>query len=315
MKTFDLGHNPENLPLAPGYRWLSKDEPHRVGDEIWATGNRASGQDGHLQWCALTNSGSWTVTQPNALWSYRRALCVDDPFAPPPDQWKEGYEMLAGPDRGPGVEYWSRDKRSWRHCMTVGCAYQPEYYYRRPLRSAPVVPNQLIIVRVGDIAPLLVAVQQLAFDAGWSWGAAGTSGAKQLMTAHRIAVTDSTMIFLHADKTMSYGNRHVSVSNTDLFLDARTDMGKLIDILAPRAPVGPTINGHVGVYVKGAATITFGCAVIPLRILSRVVDIMSYVTEGSNRTMADIGLSSGVRLTRDQIRAIIEYVHEVNVLP
>lgn len=309
MTTFPNPHNPENLPpAAPSYRYIGEDEAKKPGDEYI---------DGP-EWRPSRDAGKV------ANWTYRRALNVDDPHAPPPSEWdKPGYTMgLKGLDLLQifKAEWWDKDKREWR--KVVG--YGPSPYYYRHLSSMttssqsipascsdkPVLkPGQSIVVNTHDHLSLYRAVQHIAFDAGWEW--VNTGKGETEVTAGWSTVE------LKSDKKMFNRTNRVQIPGS-LNLDARTDLGLLIDLLAkPPAPIAPTIHGYKGEYIKGQQgvglddIVKFGCAELSLSMMRRTHDLMTLERVG-NRTISAITLSSGVALKLDDIKAILDYVNAVN---
>lgn len=346
MKTFPVGHNPENRLLTPGYRWLSTDEPRNETDETWGCGSD--------RWITLRYLHDHHHHHPingRLVWSIRRAICIDDPYAPPPSQWLDGYEMIdaATARQSPGSDYWCLGSTPfWR--SATGCAYGDLFYYRRPVgaptevpshtptedmkpgqtrrnqdgsltyvtqgqpkRPTTLAPNQSIVISVGSSAVLSRAVQEAAFAAGFTWEGTGASVLADVISGGRLVVLLLNRRNQHVYWQLATAPLPSDWSNL-LHLDARTDMGLLIDLLsAPSAPkpiVGPTINGYVGAYTKGADIIVFGCAQISVHMLRALSPAMMSIH--GNRTVASMTLSSGVTITREQIAAILSYIDQVN---
>jgi hypothetical protein len=318
MKTLPKGHNPENKTLDPGYRFLSADEPRNLTDEVWG---ECSNKWVTLKY--LSNCGHPLTGRPH--WTVRRPLCHDDQYAPPPSEWTiAGWTILSmSVLTGATVncladdEYWDRDLKWTRQGLTTGRPYSSSNLYIR--RKVPqtvsqgLKVNQSIVVATHGIYALSHAVQTLAIAAG---------RCTKNEPIIRTSATDMICINPSSGRSSDIqfaSERYWREKQRDaIYLDARTDMGKLIDLLQtkmPVVPVGPTVNGHVGQYTKGRECILFGCAVISvelIRALHETINPANHVKWGGNRTVDSITLSSGVKLTKVDTTAILAYVDAVN---
>lgn len=315
MTTFPSPHNPENLPpAAPGYRYLGKDEIVKPTDELW-----------------MRSGSYWAACQVSCrdlFWTYRRAICVDDQDAPPPKEWaKSGYEIIAPGQSyhvGHGWEAWLDGR--WVSQAPTTQTILANIYYRRPTPSmntatstqsaqtkTALKPGQFIVVNVHDSAALSRAVQEIAFAAGWSWK--GTMRETEYWPDPIKSYPNGAAICLLSDKDINHADVtwYKKESPNALFLDARTDLGQLIDLLAAPAIVAPKVNGYEAKYTKGDDVVVFGCAKIPTLLFSegkRFLDLD--ISSEANRFVADFGLNSGVRITSEQIREIADYIETVN---
>lgn len=320
MKTnFPEPHNPERLPLQPGYRWLGRDEEKRPTDEIitWSKWEPLTVLNG-----VSRLAETWRRIWPQ--WSIRRALSVDDPLAPPPEEFAhEGYEMITSVDERAqtqtGWQAWYQGK--WCFCPTFS-AVGP-YYHRRPVSNPNVSvstpnpmnirPYQHLIVNVGTSQILAETVKTLALDARPN---------QELIDSKRVYLG---YVYLRDGELMGAAvNDHYYRNQISgaVWLDARTQLGKLIDLLEemkrPPAPTPPKVCGsdgkdYEGVYVKGAGIIKFGCAEIATNLLRDGDTLMSApLRHQGNRSVKGVLLDSGVIITKDQIKAILEYVDAVN---
>lgn len=328
MKTFLAPHNSYAINPGPGYRILACCEKLKPTDE-WHQPQPASVPD---TWHLVTKESGYSSHR-----VYRRAINIDDPSIPPPIEWEkaanEGYVIsLAkhGQRDESGIhQWWEAAYQRWSPVQIVETNWQCDIYVRRPVSqsqvpsvpradSRPVAkailkPGQSIIVSVGTSHALGLAVQQVAFAAGVKW-----TGKGDHVMAAAIFQGEPVVLIFAPDKPLQWDiDRRPGYTGWSdaLYLDARTDIGLLIDLLAvppaPTKPVGPTINGYVGEYIRGNGPIgdmvRFGCADISVSMIEFALTIMT-VGRCGNRTIADVGLSSGVRLNRDQIAAIIEWV-------
>ncbi len=329
MKTFFEPFNPEKLPPpAPGYRYLGKDEERKPTDETMTYRN---GPWSPISKCLSTIShiDSWTL---------RRALCVDDPSAPTPADWAK-YPIRAVSKGDYPVH---GDVAMWVDgvwiALTYGVRFAIDGYVRAPAydetglidkakrkapsvpevarHSAPVLkPGQSIVIAVYGNAALSTAVQLAAFGAGYAWAGSGCQTPENLR---------AECLFLHDEmrhKIMTHGTALYAKESDEttkrLHLDAKTDMGLLIDLLAqtpsvPAKPVGPTINGYVGAYTRLNGSISFGCAQLSIPMLRKVCELMSTKWTGGNRFVGGVTLDSSVSLSRADIGAILAYVDKVN---
>lgn len=188
--------------------------------------------------------------------------------------------------------------------------------------------NQPIVVLVHNSQALSRAVQEIAFENGIYW----IDGNKTFISDPVISSgSECAAINIQRDYTGKTSMMHAPKSYYEnssdykkvLFLDAKTDLGKLIDLLQkPKPPVGPEINGSVAEHKKGDKYVTFGCAQIDLDLLETIAEAMGYSVEKNyqviedlvyqgNRTVFSIKLSSKVELTKQDIKAILDYVHAV----
>lgn len=334
MKTFPVPFNPENhAPAAPGYRYLGKDEERKPTDE---TMTHRGGP-----WCPVVKC-LWTISHIDQ-WTIRRALCVDDPYAPPPDQWSipgwQVFEVQPGYIHEPDTQSWSPMGDGWQSIPSPGFPAVPGWYIRRKVAAHSVKstigigwqvryntpgikrlsPNQSIVIAVHDSQALSRAVQELALSAGFLWGDCDTKWSS--IPVERCGGKTFIKLWTDGRKTLTFGPNALShAGHCPMVLDARTDMGLFIDLLdsiknSPK-PVGPTINGYVSEYEKGHIIITFGCAEVCIHMLRHASKMFAYDVKHnnwmSNRTVAAITLDSGVKLTKTDIESILSYVDRVN---
>ncbi len=303
MKTFAEPYNPEGFSLAPGYRWLGRDESANWDIDEILTGS---------QW--IVAKGQAFKSHRRIDWSYRRALCVDNPLAPPPFEWSiPGYEVLEGSTfEGP---YWDHSLSIWspapaNRWITVTSTIMSDWYYRRPIGAQPqpsMSMHKSLIINTHLSLALFDAVTAVAKRAGWHWlGSPGLSDPYIAIHPKGKEAVDMQM----AD--ILYWRKHKPDA---IHLDAKTEMGKLIDLLdemkKPPMPTPPKVNGYEGAYTKGGSTIKFGCAEIDVTMM-REIDLLWSRQRAGNRSAITLGLSSGVVLSRADVKAILEYVDAVN---
>ena len=340
MKNWPNPHNPEGLPpAAPGYRYLGKDEPYDLErDETGLT-------LGSENWCLLKHMPASGISHFRHRWTIRRALNVDDHFAPPPEEWtRPGWEVMPSSDGyrlAKGEEVWSCGSSRWVD-TNEGLTHD-KLYIRRPIQpsmaTSPILtgaanlstgrtimstkvelkPGQTIVVNVHASKVLSQAVQEAAFEAGYGWWNDG----KLTFTPewqHIKSYPDGAHISIPVGRKTLYERRlmfspesYYCDEHADaLFLDARTDLGLLIDLLAkPPAPVPPTINGYTAEYAKDGNAIKFGCANISLDLLNRAREVIERSYLG-NRGVQSVTLDSGVVLKIGDIKAALDYVKAVN---
>jgi hypothetical protein len=325
MKTFSTPHNPEALPPpAPGYRYLGKDERTLLSDEFWCAQSK--------KWCILDE----VLNRASYDWTIRRAINVDDRFAPPPAEWShEGWIVLTEEDMKPGTkrgddQVWDYTFKQWNPPYNDGL-FCPDSYYRRRISSQsmntssskPVLkPGQSIVVDTHDNPALAKAVEQIALSAGWKW--CHKSHILRFMAIHGPGHRWERELSHDGDTKWYDKNEKDSIR-----LDARTDMGILIDLLEKPAIVPPKVRGsdckeHDASYTKGADVVVFGCAQIAISLLESAAGLMGYVVDkgrvmenaglirSGNRSVSAIILSSGVTLSREQVKDILDYVDKVN---
>ncbi len=126
---------------------------------------------------------------------------------------------------------------------------------------------------------------------------------------------------LGAARKDAHGNGYSSIkwykenfsSDNAIFLDANTDIGKLIELLEkPPAPTPPTIHGHTAQYYAHSTIITFGCAKIPVELIRKAYDLTILQDNDANRMVFSITLTSGKILSALNLYEILNYVNEVN---
>jgi len=319
-------HNPDKLDPIPGYRFLGINETLKTTDEAW--------------WGF---SSGWLITEypgttPAAMvvTTYRRALNVDDQYAPPPDQWVQpGWVVDPNPiDPNTyigtsGMEYWANGSKVW--WPTLNRLSSP-FYVRRPASwvnppynssmntSAPSMNtssiqskprprlDQIIAINVHSNSILSRTVQDLAFEAGFEWGDVGKH--HQHLNKPRIC--------LWTDGTLAYHEGELVNMTGWETLDAHTDLGRFVEILeATKSPMPPKIGGsdgkvYEGKFTKGGDVVEFGCAKIAVNLILRPALILMLSGGTGNRGVQSITLSSGVSLNRDEIKEIIDYVEAIN---
>lgn len=322
--TWPTPFNPSGAPQTPGYRFLGLGELVGPHDET------------------LGSNGVWSVSccRGQIITGYwrltcRRALCVDDLSAPPPEQWSiPGWQVLTDGHVNMNDEFWSRPTDTWSSNLGgyLGPVTATPLYYRRKVgaESAPtkrlvLALNQSIVVSVGSSAILSRAVQEAAFAAGWAWSYAQGD---PLRTQYAPFANDLSNLRIRFKPNRTLGWRFKDkvwddeVADT-LYLDARTDMGQLIDLLAsvPPQPAPPTINGYAAEYIKDSPVIKFGCANLSVEMLDRVARAMGMkriqgeietLASGGNRTISSVTLDSGVKLSCADVRTALSYVDQVN---
>ncbi len=387
MKTFPLPFYglSSQAPATPGYRILGKDEVLLTTDECY-------NQEGH--WIKTTFSGS-KVGYGQTFCPYRRALCVDDPYAPPVDQWSvPGWQVLTNPHEmlGKGVQSWNHVGQQWQptppnwsnqgvgsfmvylrrpvvlgsislsktnpgpgyRLLTLsGCHELPtsgddvwsdaagwipwnpprgvtpfgHETFRRKVgaESAPTKrlnPGQSIVISVGSSSVLSRAVQEAAFAAGWVWN----DGQFTYSDITDRSYGDRNALVLTPIKGMYVVDAARNLADKGgLILNARTDLGLLMDLLAAHpTPKAPVIHGYAAEYVKDSPTIQFGCATLSIEMLSQAARAMgmmrihgklAVLSGGGNRFVISIILDSGKTLSKDQVAAILSYVDQVNGKP
>ena len=120
----------------------------------------------------------------------------------------------------------------------------------------------------------------------------------------------------------SYLNENISFYIGSLNCNKASKYGILytwFDEVYEEEPVLPEINGYAGEYDKDKNTIKYGCAIFPFTYLKTIyVNITSFnrlVTVNKdkyNRTITYVELSSGVKVSIDELKSIVEYVENVN---
>lgn len=312
--------NPSKAPETPGYRLLGvgeivgdKDQCHDfrfgVSNPVWVD---------VVPLLHLPVDKSWSC-------AIRRPLSVDDKYAPPPEEWtREGYKV-SGPvavnsyGAIENEESWFEGR--WQKSLLLLTYWFPAYI-RHPIVSTAVSsfklkPGQTVVVCVGNNQALSLAVQQIAFAAGIKWSGVGAS----VLTGVVAKGNRVVLVLDRCKNTLLWQGENVILPSQSVMLDARTDMGKLIDLLdqppVPAKPVPPTINGYIGQYVRGGFgqpdIMRFGCADISMSLVHRLARFMGLEGDvGGNRKVAAITLDSGVKLTVSDIESILQYVDEVN---
>lgn len=302
--TFPSPFNPDNLPpAASGYRYLGPDEMPKAGDEFKTLSN---------DW--MTCSEGKRTTRPNL--TYRRALSIDDQYAPPPSEWLTPGYQVSGPVTPDGrtkalndEEYWGWANKGW--CFsTNGLAYYHPVYIRRKVRaSAPSAPTlntkREVVVYIGDSVALSNMLKAIF-----------RTDTPTRLYAGYVLIRGDEIAGCNVDSGAYRSIHYVGV----IWIDAYTEMGKLIDLLpslkTPPAPVAPTINGYVAQYTKGSSTVTFGCAQISIELIKGMKGalntIEAYGPYRGNRFMTGFVLNSGVKLGREDVKSILAYVDQVN---
>lgn len=340
MKTFPPPHNPNHAPETPGYRILGLGDVLNETDDYWVNWVNP-GKDGKSYWQTTMNVGKKIALDRETDGSYRRALNIDDPFAPPPDQWtREGYETVcveSGTKAHDGEEWWDKTCRCWIDSVggTYGIIfdpYYPHYYIRRKVVPAVIAPKvstpilahgQSIVVKTHGIEALSRAAQELAFEAGWSWNDYVRKTEIRSFCSHYLVLK------VEDEGVRNITYLHYIPDRYSHLFDAKTDLGQLIDLLAslksppvPPAPIAPVINGYTAQYTKDSNIVTFGCAQIAVSMLMRASGIMGMPTKytlkanfAGNREIVSITLDSGVKLGREDIKSVLAYVDSVNAQP
>jgi len=97
--------------------------------------------------------------------------------------------------------------------------------------------------------------------------------------------------------------------------DGKVDYDKIVAAfeteLKAAKPKPPTINGCEAKYAYGENHVQFGCASIDLNLLANVWAFMESSQKG-NRTIQSVTLSSGVSLSKEEVKATLDYVAQVN---
>lgn len=341
MNMFPEPYNPDNL-LAPdpGYRYLGKGEMLKESDEWVLSINEP--------WCKTSHAGRLVGDANFTSNTYRRAINVDDPRALPPAEWvRPGYTVISGPLSGElrGMLLESRIER-WditNQCWSTGWTGDDPYYYRYPTPAVnpeqPISntmnpsPGQSIIIKVGDKQALSHAVQEIAFEAGWRW-----PGNSKKLDGDAINIYGkNAFIGLKPHKEMTFGGNPSSWSGENIILDARTELGKLIDLLSeankPKLPPEPILKGadgkmYTAEYIKNGPTISFGCAKIDISLIEEIALLINGSTppktngsfgsnymrseNSGNRNVKSITLNSGAVIHGNEAKVILEYVYAVN---
>lgn len=329
--TFPSPHNPQSLPLAPGYRWIGLTDQRKSTDEVLVHDDGPKGYETVPVWRTL-DPESWGSTW--SAWSIRRAICIDDPMAPPPESWsRDGYETVRIDVSIPKVAhddewYW------WASCLTGTTGWhascngsygvvqgRTHRYIRRPIGqpvagpSVPAPKRQSLAIKTHGCSRLNAIIQDLLFEAGYQWGSgpAHEGRVRQHLNAHWLFVSA-----MGPQDELMAGGAGCTPQTGFLSLDSKTDLGQIMDQLkalsAPpsvHAPQPPTINGYVGQYTKGYASITFGCAKISVPMLRMAYETMKDQWTGMNRTIASVTLSSGVVLKQSDIETVLTYVEAI----
>lgn len=314
-------HNPYNAPSTPGYRILGRgevllktDEPSYGGDSAWT-------------WGTTTCAGE-TVAGPITNSSYRRALNIDDPYAPPPEEWiVPGYTVLTElPAKiTRGEQYWDSPWSKWHDSNPCNDGYLSCAYVRRPI-AAPITPpttkpSDTIIVKVAGNQVLSKAVQELAFAAGYKWmnGSAMTHDLRGVVVIciNRLAKT------IHWSPDPLYPlikAKYAPLFDDPSIIDPLTDMGKLIDLLnaVPPAPPAPVLKGlGTVVYLKDKVEasddiVKIGYMEINLNMLREYLKLMQANWCAGSQAVRSVTLSHGLELSKSDIESIIKYVDAVN---
>jgi hypothetical protein len=301
MKTdWKEAHNPENLPpSAPGYRYLGEKEPAKMTDELWLSEPK--------HWVSFTSMGTWNQDHLNRGdhldWTIRRALNVDDEYAPPPQEWvRPGYRILTPDDlkgpRMPGDEYWWAAGTKWES-MPAG-SFTTISYYRRPIQVANVTAGAGGPIELSGRAQVLAAA---TLPSGW------IPLASCPPDVYDLPVWTSDTSYVQLVQFMGI---------CDSFAGAkywRHAKGNVPALPEPTLPPAPMLDGNDGraykmVYTKGQNVVSFGCAQISVHILTLLTETLSPRT--GNRTVKSITLDSGVSINHAEIREILDYVEVVN---
>ena len=319
MKTdWPTPHNPEQVILDPGYRFLGVDEAPRNDDETPKTD-----KSGWMKW-GTTNTGQKAASP--RVWTVRRALCVDDRDAPPPEEWsREGWEVLTKlPDHASeGEQWWGEYTRRWINSK-AGYGYEPMVYARRPkvalnqqaqgpfttvqLGTQTCVPSRSATVQ-GTVQGSVLAVhagQVVSIAPTQPWVAFKDSKPTNEMAKAGLWLTDGFTV-------MHYQSQGIVMQ----WAYSWTHWMPVIQPALPEKPkpVGPTINGYQASYLRRSPVVTFGCAKLAVGLLRRIIQLETdKVSIESNRTISnvEVTLSSGVTLTANEIKAILAYVDAVN---
>ncbi len=292
MKTFPEPHNPENAILDPGYRFIGKDEPLHLLDMTpvadrsgWATFD-------------LTRANGSPINRP-AHWTVRRALNVDDPYAPPPEEWSHPAWVIVRPGEadhvGKGWQAWIQ--RGFLEGCSLGGRWesQPQTthtiwtntYYRRPMTLGAVTT-------VNTSAP----------ESDW------------FLIKNRPPTDTECQAGMWIVNSGYVSFARWCGSTAFLKSDA-THWRPATNIPAPPKPllIAPKVNGYEMTYVKGnedvSTTVKFGCAEISLSML-RFANTLMTTNRPGNRTVQSVTLSSGVTLDKGAIKTILHYVEAVN---
>jgi hypothetical protein len=199
------------------------------------------------------------------------------------------------------------------------------------LTPKPINPANFIIDLAFASPDLVAAVQHLLFAAGLKWfNAEPTKPIPDKWLSNR-----GLFVIREACPAMTPGLIYHGSPNTAAYpfpvYSAQTALPEIIRLLngpfdVPPAPVAPEVHGYTARYAKGADLVEFGCAKISLVLLRDVALLMGLtaidgslshrepVTRGygGNRTVTSITLSSGKTLSREQAKAILDYVKAVN---
>jgi hypothetical protein len=167
---------------------------------------------------------------------------------------------------------------------------------------------KVLVIKV-DNEILSEFIQKLLFKAGLSW--------TDKQTERNIKLTNFKYLYAHFNSC--YAKNKIFVAS-DYYaepgyelIDAVKDLPKIMEILLPKPEMeAPKVNGYVMEYKKNDLVATFGCAKISISFLLDVSRMMAEDYEG-NRKLDKIVLDSGVTLTKDDVKNILDYRKFVEV--
>lgn len=288
---FPVPWNPDKLDPIPGYRFLGRDETLKVTDEAWW-------ETPKKEWRKTLNPGFTPYL--TRITTYRRALNIDDPQAPPPEKWTEpGWEVFPDPvinyEPNPGEEYWATGSQVWYSAVHPnGRQLQGRWYIRRPINPSMNTPNLSV-----NWIPLQGPDSRYPTDAeakagAWIWTPCPTNPAGGFASSAKW-------------------------SNAQTFKWCESKATHWAPITWPTPPKQilppiPEVNGYQMTYTKGDDLVTFGCAKIDIKLFREANAFLNifFGDKKGNRIVRGIVLSSGVEITTAQIDDILTYVDAVN---
>lgn len=289
MRTdYPIPWNPERLPDAdPGYRYLGANEVLRLDDQV--DSNRRG------KWETRKSIGG--IISRVSDWTYRRALSIDDPNAPPPNEFcHPNWVIVTEPTHGDrSLQWWNKDV--WQQCGD-GCAFSDHFYYRRPIATSAASP-----MNTSSSAPI-------------DWIAFSTCLPTDAEAAAGIWTVDMRSATPHADLSkycpgffaMSFGAR----THWKPGADAYPALPK------PTLPPAPMLDGvgkvYKMTYTKGDNVVTFGCAKLSIKMLAKASELTKERGDG-NRVIQSVTLDSGVPINASELNEILDYVRAVGNEP
>jgi len=179
---------------------------------------------------------------------------------------------------------------------------------------APTPPNNPpnFVIELGSQegdTTLSRTVQNMLFAKGFTW--AGDEGAPVFFRQARHIVVCRVEVPGHF-KPMTLTNWDIpspQVYPSYPRYSAETQFGEITRMLS--TPLTPEIWGRKAKYETGGDTVMFGGVSLSVDALRNFLSAMDK-TQPGNQTATYIGLSSGATISRDQIKAVLDYVEATN---